>query len=410
MKRIPLYAQIALALIAGVVAGLVFGERAGFLVEYGKLLIQLIKAIAVPLLFLAVLDAFMKTKIEARTAAQMLTVSGINTVIAICVGLAVSNLFQPGKLLDMSSLSSTPESAAKMFSKTGAIDFQKAFLGYFPNNFVTPFMENSIVTIILIAVTLGWALRRTKDRQIAQGESDYLPLEKSVSTAFETTQALIGLVVKLVPFAVFCVVAKTIGEQGFAPFVGLAAYVGVALLGLAIQVFVIYPAWLLLTRPNPGGVGFKDFWKAARDPLAYALGASSSLATLPVTLASLARMKVSERSARLSACVGTNFNNDGIILYEAMAVLFVAQAHGIDLSLPQQLLAAGACIVAGIGIAGVPDAGLISLALVLATVGLPMEILPLLLTVDWLLSRARAMTNVVADLMGGVLLDRFEKR
>jgi Na+/H+-dicarboxylate symporter len=149
------------------------------------------------------------------------------------------------------------------------------------------------------------------------------------------------------------------------------------------------------------------FWAGARDAVVYALGASSSLATLPVTLRCLDRMGVSPQSARLAACVGTNLNNDGILLYEAMAVLFVAQVYGINLSVAQQLVAAVSCVIAGIGIAAVPDAGLISLSLVLATVGLPSEIVPLLLTVDWLLSRCRAMTNVTSDILVAVLLDGF---
>ncbi|MGE3820501.1 MAG: dicarboxylate/amino acid:cation symporter, partial [Isosphaeraceae bacterium] len=151
----------------------------------------------------------------------------------------------------------------------------------------------------------------------------------------------------------------------------------------------------------------RKFWAGARDAVVYAMGASSSLATLPVTLRCLDRMGVSPQSARLAACVGTNLNNDGILLYEAMAVLFVAQTYGIDLTLGQQFVAAAACVIAGIGISGVPDAGLISLALVLGTVGLPLEIVPLLLTVDWFLSRCRAMTNVTSDLLVAVLLDRF---
>jgi Na+/H+-dicarboxylate symporter len=140
------------------------------------------------------------------------------------------------------------------------------------------------------------------------------------------------------------------------------------------------------------------------------MGASSSLATLPITLRALTRMGVSDRSARMAACVGTNLNNDGILLYEAMAVLFVAQVHGIDLSLGQQLVAALSCLIAGIGIAGIPEAGLISLALVLATARLPLEILPLLLTVDWFLSRCRAMTNVTSDLLVAVVLDRLDAK
>ena len=125
------------------------------------------------------------------------------------------------------------------------------------------------------------------------------------------------------------------------------------------------------------------------------------------TLKAIDRLGISPTSGRMAACVGTNFNNDGILLYEAMAVLFVAQVHGIHLSMTGQLSAALACVMAGVGIAGVPEAGLISLSLVLATVGLPVEILPLLLTVDWILSRARAATNVVSDILVALLLDKL---
>src|SRR5206468_6850650 len=118
------------------------------------------------------------------------------------------------------------------------------------------------------------------------------------------------------------------------------------------QVFVVDQAWIVLVARTP----LRRFWAGARDAVVYALGSSSSLATLPVTLRCLDRMKVSPQAARLAACVGTNLNNDGILLYEAMAVLCVAQAHGIHLGLGQQVVAAAACALAGVGIGGVPDA------------------------------------------------------
>jgi DAACS family dicarboxylate/amino acid:cation (Na+ or H+) symporter len=107
----------------------------------------------------------------------------------------------------------------------------------------------------------------------------------------------------------------------------------------------------------------------------------------------------------MGACVGTNLNNDGIILYEGMAVLFVAQASGIHLDLSAQLLAAGTALFAAMGVAGVPEAGFISLALVLNTVGLSPELLPLLLAVDWVVARARSMTNVLSDMVLSILID-----
>jgi Na+/H+-dicarboxylate symporter len=204
------------------------------------------------------------------------------------------------------------------------------------------------------------------------------------------------------------VVAKTVGEFGLAPLKGLAVYVGVGLLGLAIQVLVVYQSWIVVTR----SMTLREFWSGAREALVYAMGTGSSLATLPVTLRSLHRMGVSPESARMAACVGTNLNNDGILLYEAMAVLFVAQACGVQLSLTEQILAAAACAVAGIGISGIPEAGFISLLIVLRTVRVIPEsqvtqVLPLLLTVDWVLGRARAMTNVSSDMLVAVLLDRL---
>jgi Na+/H+-dicarboxylate symporter len=274
---------------------------------------------------------------------------------------------------------------------------------YLPRNVLQPFLDNSVITIVVLAVLTGWALRHVKNEKELAGATSFRVVEDFVANVFRAIEVMLGAVITLVPLAVFGVVARTIGRDGFAPIQGLAWYVGVAVLGLAIQVLVVYQAWVVLVARRP----LRWFWSGARDAIVYALGSSSSLATLPVTLKCLDRMKVSPASARLAACVGTNLNNDGILLYEAMAVLFVAQVYGIPLTFSQQLLAAASCVIAGIGIAAVPDAGLISLALVLTTVGLPLEILPLLLTVDWLLSRCRAVTNVSSDILVAVLLDRF---
>ncbi len=284
------------------------------------------------------------------------------------------------------------------------IDFFKELAGYIPTSVVKPFLDNSIIAIILLAILTGLALRRVKNEQVARGEEGYRVVEDFIATAFRTVEVMLGFVIALVPVAVFGVVARTIARNGFSPLVGLAVYVGVAVLGLAIQVLVVYQAWVVLVARMP----LRRFWSGARDALVYVVGSSSSLATLPITLRCLDRMKVSPQSARLAACVGTNLNNDGILLYEAMAVLFVAQVYGIHMTIGRQALAALSCTLAGIGIAAVPDAGLISLALVLSTVGLPLEILPLLLTVDWFLSRCRAVCNVTSDILVAVLLDRFD--
>ncbi|MEO6810559.1 MAG: dicarboxylate/amino acid:cation symporter [Isosphaeraceae bacterium] len=400
-RRFPMAARIVVAMILGAAFGVWQGERAAPLGQVGSVIIDLIKALAAPLLLFAVLDAFLRTRVRARSGLIMVGISLFNAVLALTIGLTLSNLLRPGDHMAVSATS--PEAVARIAAQAKEIDFLKELIGYLPTSVVRPFVDNVIITIVILAVLFGAALRKVKNEQIARGEHGYQVMEAFLAVAFRATEVTLGWVIELIPLAVFGVVARTVGLQGFAPLRGLAVYVGVAVLGLAIQVLVVYQAWLVLVARK----SLTWFWSGAKDAVVYALGASSSLATLPVTLRSLDRMKVSPQSARLAACVGTNLNNDGILLYEAMAVLCVAQAHHISMSLDQQILAAAACAIAGIGIGGVPDAGLISLAIVLATVHLPVELLPLLLTVDWILSRCRAMTNVISDMLVAVLLDRF---
>src|SRR5262249_51519031 len=155
-------------------------------------------------------------------------------------------------------------------------------------------------------------------------------------------------------------------------------------LGIALHIFAWYSLLLrVVGRRAPG-----HFFRLGADALGTAMAAGSSLATLPVTLQTLeGPMQVSPESARLAAVVATNLNHDGIVLYEAAAALFVAQLYGIDTSVTQQLQIVGMSVVAAVGIAGVPEAGLVTLSLVLGSVGLPIAAVPLLLPVDWLLGR-----------------------
>lgn len=382
----------------GIVAGAALGKDASPLGEIGKLVIQLIKAVATPLLFFAILNAILKTELQAKSGAKMVAIAMFNATIALCIGLLISNLIQPGKYLQIAAQNGG--SAAQYAEKK--IDFVKTFASYVPANLVTPFEENAIITVVLVALLLGFALRRIRGEK----HEGLQTIEHAVAALLRVMEIVLTWIIQLIPFAVLGVVAKVFGEYGFAPLKGLGMYVGVALLGIFLHILITHQAWLFLYAK----IGFKTFWSRARDPLIYATGANSSLATLPLTLRALDEMGVSKEASTLGACVGTNFNNDGIILYEGMAVLFVAQAMGIELTLGQQVLAAVSCLVAAMGVAGVPEAGFISLALVLNTIGLPVEILPLLLTVDWIIARARSVGNVMSDMVLSIAVDKNSQR
>jgi Na+/H+-dicarboxylate symporter len=398
-RRFPLYLQIVVAIALGLVVGPVLDKDAVGLGEIGKVVIQLIKAAATPLLFFAIVNAILKTEIQGRSALRLLFWATLNATIALTIGLTISNLLKPGHSL----VGFTPASEAAKAAYAGKkVDLVSTLTNFIPSNVVTPFAENLVLSIVLLALLFGFGLRRARRDQLASGSQAFRAIEDGVETMLRVMEVALGWVIRLIPFAVFGVVARAVGEHGYAPLRGLALYVAVGVGGLLVHVLVTYQAWLLVFAR----VSLRTFWREAREPVAYAAGANSSLATLPVTLRALDRLGVSRSASALGACVGTNFNNDGIILYEGMAVLFVAQASGIDLTLGQQLLAAAMCMIAAMGVAGVPEAGFISLALVLNTVHLPLDILPLLLTVDWIIARGRSMTNVLSDMMLSLLIAR----
>ena len=382
-------------MVLGIGVGVVAGSSTSGLGIIGKLFIQLIKVMAVPLVFFSIVDALISTRITWGAARKLLTVVVVNTSIALVIGLVLSNTMQPGTYFER-SVSSI---AGAQPPRVESIDFTKVVSSIVPTSIVAPFAENNVIAVVLLALLLGTALRQ----HLTGGRADFelVHAERLIRTILSVWNSGLMLLVRLVPFAVFCVTARTVGEYGFEPFKGLSLYITLAFVGMMLQIALVYPVWIRLI----GGVSLKRFIEVAKKPVVYAFGTNSSLATLPLTLEALDSLKVSKSSSRLGACIGTNLNNDGIVLYEAMAVLFVAQAFGFHLSLEQQLLAAAMSLIAAIGVAGVPEAGVVSLSLVLTAVGLPLEIVPLLLTVDWIVARMRSVTNVLSDMTVSIGID-----
>ncbi len=396
--------QIVLAMILGAVVGSYFGKDVGALGEIGKVVITLIKAAATPLLFFVILTSILTSEISGKLGTKLILINVLNSAVALAIGIGLSKFLRAGESLALiHSSMTTPDQLAKYAGQK--INFIESFKGYFPESFMRPFVDNTVISLILIALLLGFSLRKVKanasedEKHLIERFSHFLSL---MTKMFEV--ALTWLV-HLVPLAVFGVVAKTVGEYGFEPLRGLGQYLGVGFLGLFLHVFIVYQGWLIYKK-----VPLKYFWNKVQGTLVYAWGVNSSLATLPLTLKNLDEMGVSKKASTLGACVGTNLNNDGILLYEAMAVFFVAQAAGIHMDFTTQLTAAFICILGTIGIAGIPEAGFITLSLVLTTVGLPTEILPLLLTVDWILGRGRSVVNVLGDMTVSIALDDTKKR
>jgi len=226
-------------------------------------------------------------------------------------------------------------------------------------------------------------------------------IESLVEAAYKVLLIVLHWLIQLVPIGVFAIVAEVVGTQGFGPFKAMGAFVIAVLLALLLQT-----TWYLIRIRAFSWVRPFAMLRQMRDALVMAFSTDSSTATMPVTYQCLKdKVGVREESASLGALVGANFNNDGTALYEAMAALFIAQLLGQDLTAWQQVLIVFTSIIASVGAAGIPEAGLVTMTLVFTAVGLPVEYIALLLTVDWFLDRCRTTINVLGDVNVACILD-----
>ncbi len=404
IRQIPLYLQIAIALVFAIGLGVLLG--AGHpnpnnislienLVIPCTLILKALRALATPLILLAVIHSFLTASIPGRAGRRIAVLLLTNTCAAILIGLAVANILQPGKWgkIDVAGASSTE--TVKTLDPWGLLQ------SIVPDAVLKPLVDNNVIQLIFLALAFGIALRGLKEKQIAEGKTGYQAIENTVTLLFEAVIHVLHWVIALVPLAVFGIVAKTIALQGFSPFQALGAFI------VAVLVALILQATYYLLRVKFGSwVSSKNFLFGASDALLTALSTASSTATMPVTFEALIqKIGLKESSASLGALVGSNFNNDGTALYEAMSALFIAQVLNYNLTLPQQLIIVFTSIFASVGAAGIPEAGLVTMTLVFTAVGLPTQYIALLITVDWFLDRCRTAINVMGDMTVACLLD-----
>jgi Na+/H+-dicarboxylate symporter len=384
----PLYLRIIGAVLLGVVIGLVLGERAAVLQVLSKLVLRILGALAPPLVLLAIVQALMRAEIGGRKAGRLAGLLVLNTLVAISIGVLVANVIRPGKWVKVDKPVQTEKAES-------VVDPLTQFLENVPKSIFGPLSDNgSVLSVIFLAIAFGVALRRLRHHQINT-------MDDLVHVALSSLVIILGWIVDIIPLAVFGIVASIIGVSGFGDFIALGGFVVAVLVALALQA-----TYYLLRIKFGSWVRPTDLLRGTRDALVMAFSTSSSTATMPVTYACLRNnVGLREESASMGALVGANFNNDGTALYEAMSALFIAQLIGADLSLGQQFVVVITSVIASVGAAGIPEAGLVTMTLVFRAVGLPIEYIAMLLTVDWFLDRSRTAINVMGDLNVSCLLD-----
>jgi Na+/H+-dicarboxylate symporter len=396
LRRLPLYGWVLVAVVVGVLTGLALGEDARSLELLPKVILRGLTAMATPMVVLAILSAILTNEIRGRQGLRMMLFYLLNTLAALVISIALANLVKPGvgvSLVEPGTLPSLPPRKSVTELVTELV----------PKSLGEALAQNNIAQLVLVALAVALALNAVRTRQLERGETSAQQAVDLIVLGFELMMKVLLWIVALVPFAVFGVVAASVGgAEALRLLESLVWLILVVVGGLACQV-----GWYLLLVGVVGRRSPLRFLRSASDAMAGAFSTASTGATMPITLRALeGPLGVSRASSQLAACVGTNFNNDGTALYQAAAVLFIAQALGIPLDLFDQILLALTTIVASIGAGSIPSGSFVTLPLIFSAVGLPPDKIPLLLTVDWFLDRCRTTCNVLGDITVAVLLDR----
>ena len=391
--KMPLWQKIFIGMGLGVLAGVFLGPDAEFLKPIGTLFVNAIKMLIVPLIFCSLVvgvTSMEDSRKMGRIGAKSVVLYLGTTAIAITIGLVFGSVFAPGAGLNMvANETSTVVKEAPTLVQT--------FLNLIPKNPVNALAAGNILQIIVFALGLGIALNLCGEKA--------KPAVAVFESLAEAMYKLTELVMKLAPYGVFGLMAWVSGKYGIEVLLPLIKVIAVVYFGCVIHVLVVYAGLIgTIGRLNP-----VRYLKALLNPAAVAFTTTSSSGTLPATIkASREELGVSKGVASFVLPLGATINMDGTALYQGVCALFIAQAFGIDLDMADYLLIIMTSTLASIGTAGVPDAGLIMLSLVLTTVGLPIEGLAIVAGIDRILDMARTSVNVCGDLMVSALVGKSE--
>ncbi|HQQ62267.1 MAG TPA: dicarboxylate/amino acid:cation symporter [Pseudomonadales bacterium] len=359
--------------------------------------IDLLKMLLVPLVFTSIAVGVANLRLHRqvhRVWQVTLLCSLATTGISIAVGLSAANIFHPGQGLQLESFREAMAHAD--VTSMSVPDFLARFLHGIFMNPVAAMAQGNVLAIVMFALFVGIAIVAAGDR--------YRNILVLLEEFFELTMQMVHGVMVLAPLGIMALIAKLVATENIAVLGSLARFVAVVMGTTLLHGIVILPLILLAAaRFSP-----LRFWRGARPALVTAFATSSSAATMPVTLDCLENNLGVERDvANFVVPLGSHLNMDGTALYEAAAALFVANLAGVELHLGQQLAVCLTAMLASVGAPGIPSAGMVTMVMVLQSVGLPAEAVAILLPVDRLLDTVRTAVNVEGDMVTSLIVQRY---
>lgn len=409
MSKLSLNNQILLGAICGALLGLWLAQlgRESAISQNGMyaaklagtLFTDLLKMVLIPLVFTSIVVgvANLRAHQQMNRVWQVTLIFFMSTMaLAVVLGLAAANLFQPGRELPVAMF----QDAMQNFQATqmSLPEFFAHFLHSLFQNPVAALAQGNVLAVVIFALLLGIAL-------VVGGER-YRNILTLMQEFLELILMLVGWIMRLAPLGIMALVLQLVATQDTGLLTVMIKFVAVVLSTTLLHGVVVLPLILYLMT----GVTPYKFWQGAREALITAMATSSSAATLPVTLRCAEQhLHVKRDVAGFVIPLGATVNMDGTALYEAVAALFVANLVGVELTVMQQMIVFVTAMLAAMGAPGIPSAGMVTMVMVLQSVGLPAEAIAVLLPIDRILDTVRTMVNVEGDLVGSLVVQHWIK-
>ena len=385
------------AAIAGIFCGWFFGHSMLAIEWVGELFLDALKMVIIPLIVAAVISGIASLGGASgglkRLGGFTVLYYFCTTAIAVLLGLIIVNIIQPGS--GITEVSQVVPDRVSGKEDTGMVEIIRSLIG---DNIVASAAETKLLEVIVFSILFGAALTTIGERG--------RPMVAFFEGMNDVMIKIVVWIMYFAPIGIFALVSSKLGDSGggehfWREILGVGKYMLTVIVGLTLHFFVLMTILIVVSRRG------RQFIATMSKALITAFGTASSTATLPLTIECALEANVDKRAAKFVLPLGSTVNMDGTALYEAVAVMFIAQAYGIHMAPMDQVLIFITATLAAIGAAGIPEAGLVTMVIVLTAVGLPMEGIGLLLAVDWFLDRLRTTVNVWGDSVGSTVIEKI---
>ena len=396
-KPMPLAMKIFIALVLAIIAGMLLQDHAEFANEYikpfGTIFLNLVKFIVGPIVLFSIMSGVVSLS-DVRKVGSIGGTTVIyyfcTTAVATAIGLLFANIFKKYyPVLSTSSLTYEAPEASKPMD---------VVVGIFPSNFLAPIAESNMLQVIVMALLIGFAIILLGEKAEATIEG----LERWNSIFMKVME----MILELSPIGVFCLLCPVIASNGPKVIGSLAMVLLTAYIGYLIHAVCVYS----MTVKVLGGVSPLEFFKKMLPAILFAFSSASSVGTLPLNLDCTEKLGASREVASFVLPLGATINMDGTAIYQGVCAIFIASCYGIQLTLGQMVKIVLTATLASVGTAGVPGAGMIMLAMVLASVGLPIDGIALVAGVDRIFDMGRTTLNITGDASCAIIVSNFLRK